>query len=143
MSNLTLSFGDNVRVRVTVVTEAAGLAGLPGQVHGFTTPSVTGITALGDVKDDRAFNVFFKAHDKDFWLAPELLEFVDHGVGTTMQVGKGPKMVRTADGKWEPAVDQATPGQAAVTVTDQSPAQAGASPVSSAPKKKAWWKFWE
>jgi hypothetical protein len=72
MSNSPLSFGDNVRVRVTAATEAAGLAGLAGQVHGFTTPSVTGITAIGDVKDDRAYNVFIKARGADFWFAPEL-----------------------------------------------------------------------
>jgi hypothetical protein len=46
-SNIT--FGDNVRLRSTPETEALGLAGQVGQVYGETTPSVTGVTVVGQI----------------------------------------------------------------------------------------------
>ena len=126
MSSAPFDFGDNVRVRVTAVTEAAGLAGLSGQVHGFTTPSVTGIPALGDVKNDRAYAVYITERSAAVWLAPELLALVDHGAGTVFQIKGGRKMVRTAEGKWEPVTSAAMPGE----------------PAAAPAQKKPWWKFW-
>ena len=46
MSDAQPGFGDNVRIRVTPETEAAGVAGLRGQVYGETTPSVTEVRRL-------------------------------------------------------------------------------------------------
>jgi hypothetical protein len=74
-----LSFGDNVSVRDTDLTRARGLAGLRGQVYGVTTPSATGVVVIGESTADIAFNVHFKALDQEFWFAPELLQFIDHG----------------------------------------------------------------
>jgi hypothetical protein len=96
-----ISFADNVRVRVTPVTEAAGVAGLHGQVYGVTTPSVTGVEVIGDVKDDTAVNVFFTEQNASHWFAPELLEFVDHAPGTEIRIANSPtKSVRTETGEW-------------------------------------------
>jgi len=103
MTNSTpISFGDNVRVRSTPETDGMELAGLTGEVRGETTPSAMGIEVIGEVKDDFAFNVFLEDRDEAYWFAPDLLEFVDHAVGTEMWIeGVSKKWVRTAAGDWE------------------------------------------
>lgn len=95
--------GDNVRIRRTPETEAAGCAGLAGQVYGFTTPSILEETVIGTLADDFALNVFFEDRGTSAWFAPELLEFVDHGAGTELTAGENPtkKFVRTAAGGWD------------------------------------------
>lgn len=108
-----ISFGDNVRIRSTPLTEEHGLAGLSGQVYGETTPSSTGVEVIGDLKADYAINVFFENQNKSYWFASELLEFVDYGAGTEIMLeGVPKKWVRAASGEW----------------IEQS--------------KKPWWKFW-
>jgi hypothetical protein len=62
------AFGDTVRVKKTPHTTEAGIAGLEGTVYGFTTPSVTGIAAIGPLADDFAINVHIDALDQDCWL---------------------------------------------------------------------------
>ena len=54
---------------------------MEGQVYGETTPSVTGIEVVGNLRDDFAINVFFESRDTSYWFAPELLEFLDHAEG--------------------------------------------------------------
>jgi hypothetical protein len=94
-------FGDNVRVRSTPLTQSAGYGGLAGVVHGFTTPSVTGVTVIGELVDDFALNVYFADRNEDAWFAPELLEFVDHAPGTEIRLEGVPKTwVRAASGEW-------------------------------------------
>jgi hypothetical protein len=113
-----ISFGDNVRVRKTPETEAAGVAVLEGQVYGETTPSVTNVEILGEPDSDFALNVYFEDRGGSFWFAPSLLEFIDHAPGTEIRLEGVPKhWTRAADGSWieESALD--TP-------------------------KKPWWKFW-
>ena len=95
----SISFGDRVRVRSTEITVERGIAGLVGQVYGQTTPSVTGVEVIGETKSDHAINVDFEGLGAEYWFAPELLEFVDHAPGTTIDIG-GKKRVRTADGNW-------------------------------------------
>ena len=108
-----ISFGDNVRVRSTPVTEECGLAGLSGQVYGETTPSVTGVEVIGEIKTDYAIDVFFESQKKSYWLTSELLEFVDHAAGTEITLeGVPKKWVRAPSGDW----------------IEHS--------------KKPWWKFW-
>ena len=114
---MSVSFGDNVRIRVTSETEAAGVAGLTGQVYGLTTPSVTGVEVIGTPSADSAINVHVEPHGQAFWFSPELVEFLDHAPGTEMHLkGSGKRWVRTEEGRWneEPASRQKTP----------------------------WWKFW-
>ena len=116
----SISFGDNVRVRSTPETESAGLAGLRGQVYGCTTPSQTGVEVVGELKNDYAVNVFFAASDEAYWLAPELLEFVDHAAGTEISLaGVAKKWVRTESGEWLES-ETGDPPQA----------------------RRPWWQFW-
>lgn len=64
---------ENVRIRPTPETEAAGVAGRMGNVAGFTQLSVTGVQAIGEVKDDLAFSVTFENPRMQLSLAPDLL----------------------------------------------------------------------
>ena len=97
-----ISFGDNVRVKETPVTEQAGVAGLAGNVHGETRPSVTNVDVIGEAKEDFALNVFFENRNESLWFAPELLDLVDHAPGTEITIkGIDKKWVRREDGKWD------------------------------------------
>jgi hypothetical protein len=111
MIDMPISFGDNVRVAATPETETAGLAGLTGQVYGHTTPSVTNVDVIGQLRDDFAINVHFDERDKSFWFVPELLECVDHGAGTEIALDGVPKKwTRNADGGWdESSTAESTP----------------------------------
>jgi len=113
---MNVSFGDNVRIRVTKETAAAGVAGLTGQVHGETTPSVTGVEVIGPLSDDFAIAVRFEERGETLWFAPELVEFLDHAPGTEIQLdGVAKKWTRTEEGDWkEESVEELRP----------------------------WWKFW-
>jgi hypothetical protein len=102
MTDQPISFGDTVRVRHTEATRAAGVAGLTGPVYGETTPSVTGVDVIGEVTGDYAINVYFKDREESLWFAPDLLEFVDHGVGAEITInGVNKKWTRTESGEWE------------------------------------------
>jgi hypothetical protein len=95
-------FGDLVRVRTTPVTQAAGLAERIGTVHGWSTPSLGYVRdVIGDPIDDVAIAVHFGDDKPAVWLAPDLVELVDHQPGTTMSIA-GQEFVRSADGGWDP-----------------------------------------
>ena len=94
-----IRLGDNVRVRSTPETGPLGLARKIGQVYGHTIPTVTCIKYIGETQQDLAFNVFFKDRNEAFWFAPELLEFIDPGAGTEVQMGSK-EWVRTEFGEW-------------------------------------------
>lgn len=112
-----LTFGDNVRVRTTAETEAAGVAGRFGQVYGMTTPSLFHVEILGTPEQDHAINVHLADLDEARWFAPHLLEFVDHGAGTEIRLGGIDKRwVRAANGEW---IEE-----------------------SLATPKRPWWRFW-
>ena len=97
-----IDVGDRVRVRSTPATVAAGIADRTGVVHGWTTPSLGyADDVIGDPVDDRAFNVKIDGSTDSFWLAGELVEYVDHGPGMTAVVG-GTTLIRQADGSWTP-----------------------------------------
>jgi hypothetical protein len=109
-----ITFGDNVRLRSTPETEALGVAGQVGQVYGETTPSVTGVTVVGQLVGDYALNVHFEGRTDTLWFAPELLEFVDHAAGAEIRLDGVPKKwTRSASGEWVESSD-----------------------------KKPWWRFW-
>ena len=102
MTDQPISFGDNVRVRNTAATRAAGVAGLTGPVYGETTPSVTGVDVIGELTSDYAINVYFEDRDESLWFAPDQLEFVDHGPGSEITIeGVDKKWTRTESGEWE------------------------------------------
>ncbi|MEM9652313.1 MAG: hypothetical protein AAGA65_09475 [Actinomycetota bacterium] len=109
-----ISFGDNVMVRATDATEAVGLALLRGQVFGQTVPSASGVDVVGDSGADYAINVHFEQLDRSVWFAPDCLELVNHGAGTTIAIdGVDKQWTRTEDGGW---------------------LEEGG--------RKPWWKFW-
>jgi hypothetical protein len=90
--------GDHVRIVSVPLTEELGYAGREGTCFGFTTPSITGVSVIGETSDDLALSVSFEGSDA-IWFAPELVEFLDHGAGTVAKVGNH-TYVRTADGDW-------------------------------------------
>jgi hypothetical protein len=96
---MEISFGDRVRIRSTEATETLGIAGQMGIVNGRTTPSVTGVDVIGSCSKDFAIAVTLEAQTKQLWFAEEVLEFVDHGAGTTVEVA-GRKLIRDEHGHW-------------------------------------------
>jgi hypothetical protein len=116
-NNTNISFGDNVRVRDEKIAKELGVTGLIGNIYGETTPSVTNVEVIGELLEDFAFNVFFEELNKSYWLAPQLLEFVDHSPGSEITLDGVPKKwTRNEAGEWiESNIDN---------------------------KKKPWWKFW-
>jgi hypothetical protein len=114
---MTAGFGDNVRIVSTPATDALGLSGKLGVVHGFTTPSATGVEVIGH-NEDYALNVYFEDRAEGFWFADDLVEFVDHAPGTEFTVGSV-KLIRREDGEW-------------VEPSDSRPT----------PRGRPWWKFW-
>jgi hypothetical protein len=92
---------DNVRVVATPETESRGFAGRTASCHGFTMPSITshGLDAIGSTDADLVFNLYFEDTEEDAWFAPDLVEFVDHGPGLTIEIADK-KFIRTADGGW-------------------------------------------
>ncbi len=114
-----VSMFDSVRIRSTPLTVERGLANLEGQVYGETTPSVTDVEVIGEVRDDYAINVHFDGRDEDLWFADDLVEFVDHAAGTEIRYECVPgKWIRSSDGQW---VEE---------------------PAPSEPLTRPWWKFW-
>jgi hypothetical protein len=112
----TISFGDRVRVRITPEATAAGLAGLEGDVYGFTTPSVTSVMVIGAHGEDYALNVSFGEKKETFWFAEDQLEFISHSPGTEIRVGGvQKKWVRAESGEW---IEHSTA------------------------KTKPWWRIW-
>lgn len=71
-----ISFGDNVRIRATPLTELE-LAGSVGQVYGETTPPVIGVGVIGGSREDYAINVFFDHRKESYWFVAELLKLTD------------------------------------------------------------------
>jgi hypothetical protein len=108
------AFGDIVRVSENVHTVQAGIAGLEGVVHGFTTPSATGIRVVGQLEEDFAINVYIEALSQGFWLDPAYVELVSRPDVLKFGVaGKTIRVTRTADGYVEEIV-----------------------------RERPWWKFW-
>lgn len=73
---MTISFGDNVKILSCNKTDELGLTGKVGEVLGETTPSSTGVTYIGDDKDDYVINVAFEELNTEYWIVPDLLELV-------------------------------------------------------------------
>lgn len=97
-----ISFGDNVRIRRTPETELLGIADRVGNVYDETTPSESRVEVIGELAADYALNVYFDFMDRSFWLAPHMLEFVNHAPGTEIHVHGSPfKSVRQRDGSWK------------------------------------------
>ena len=97
-----VSYGDNVRILRTVETERLGIAEMIGNVYGETTPSDSRVEVVGKLESDYALHVYFDTLDRSYWIAPQLLEFVNHAPGTEIHVHGSPfKSVRQPDGSWK------------------------------------------
>jgi hypothetical protein len=96
---MEITFGDRVRIRPTETTEILGVAGQMGIVNGRTTPSITRVDVIGNSYKDLAIAVALEAQTEQLWFAEEVLEFVDHGAGTTVEVA-GRKLIRDEHGHW-------------------------------------------
>jgi hypothetical protein len=92
-------FGDRVRIRASSETVAAGVAGLEGEIYGFTTPSTTGVQVIGGAPDDYALNVSLESTDATLWVRPDLVELLHHNAGVEVVVGNM-KLIRQTDGSW-------------------------------------------
>jgi hypothetical protein len=96
-----VSFGDRVRIKVSAETERLGSAGREGQVLGETIPSEMGVSAIGPLTDDCAFNVHFDELNDSYWCSEGLLEMIDCGAGTVISLaGSDTEWVRQANGEW-------------------------------------------
>ena len=84
-------------------------------MYGETTPSVTAVEVIGEVRNDYAINVAIEGIGSELWFAPELLELVDHAEGTEIVIGSY-RAVRKADGTWD---------------------------ESGTNTSKEWWQFWK
>ena len=94
-------FADRVRIKSSEETQRLGLAGLEGIVHGWTTPSITGVEVVGDRGGDHAVNVHFDELGEGFWFAGDLVETIDHGAGTVVtRDGVDKEWVRLPNGEW-------------------------------------------
>jgi hypothetical protein len=96
---MQVSFGDNVRFRSTPVTEQLGLAGQLGTINGESVPSSSGVVVEGPCPADLAVNVVVEGRSGSIWIAPDHIEFVDHGAGQEMTIGKK-RFIRSASGQW-------------------------------------------
>jgi len=112
---MAVSFGDNVRVLSSPVTDEAGIGGYRGVIYGETRPSSSGVSVLGQLDQDYAVNVFVEELKRSFWLDPSHVEFLDHGAGAEITIKGSPhKSVRQSDGSW----------------------------VEVKNSRKHWWRFW-
>ena len=114
---MAVGFGDTVRILESPETLEKGVSGLIGSVYGETTPSATSVEVIGDDLSDFALNVHFEELEGEFWFVPELVEFVDHGVGQSITLdGVDKEWVRSETGEW---LERGTVRET-----------------------KRWWKFW-
>jgi hypothetical protein len=96
---MNITFGDNVRIKTTPVTQQLELAGLIGQIYGETKPSISGAVVTGPCTDDYALNIVIKDRPDSIWLAPEFVELFDHAPGTEISIGNK-RFVRSESGEW-------------------------------------------
>ena len=113
--NHRISFGDQVRIVSTELTETLSLAGLTGTVFGQTKPSHSQVEVIGTSGDDYAVNVFFADRGEGFWFKEELVELVSACVVHKITID-GVDVVLTP------------------SATDQQPSQGRAVP------RKSWWQ---
>jgi hypothetical protein len=97
-SNRQADLGDLVRIADEPETRAAGYADRTGTCYGFTTPSVTGIEAIGQGAEDTALNVGFD-DGSAAWFNPSLVIFVDVNAGQVATIGDK-RVVRLPSGEW-------------------------------------------
>ena len=83
----SFGFGDTVRIKQTEQMLKAQIAGLEGEILGFTTPSVSGVVVTGQITADFAWNIHVHSIGQEFWLDPSNIEFVSRPDVMEMTVG--------------------------------------------------------
>lgn len=97
-----MNFGSTVSIKVTPETLELELADRKGQVHGWTTPSITGVEVIGDQSVDSAVGVFIEHLEEVFWFSDGLLTLVDDGTGTVISLdGVDTEFELQSDGEWK------------------------------------------
>lgn len=89
-----------VRIKESPETKRLGLAGKIGEVWGWTTPSSSRVSVVGEVAEDYAVSIHFEDISEAFWLSPELLERLDHHPGLEATIG-GKRIFYTPDARWQ------------------------------------------
>jgi hypothetical protein len=90
-----IGFADYVRIKISDETQRLDLAGRKGQIYGFTTPSSTGVPVIGSLNDDYAVNIYFEELEAGFWFTRDLIDPIDHGVGTVVSLaGQGTEWIK-------------------------------------------------
>jgi len=85
--NPSFAFCDTVRIIATPATIAAGVAGLEGDVHGFSVPSASGVVVVDATDIDFAFGVYIEQLGEAIWLEPRSLELVSRPHQMAFTVG--------------------------------------------------------
>jgi hypothetical protein len=111
------TFGNTVKIKSSPETEKSDTAEKIGEIYGETTPSVTGVDVIGNLKRDYAVNVYFKDTKTSLWFDEDLLEVINSGEDSIMTLGDK-SFIKTKSGDWIPHK------------TNRS--------VST----KKWWQFW-
>ncbi|MBN1469397.1 MAG: hypothetical protein JXM74_10410 [Fusobacteriaceae bacterium] len=94
-----ISFGDTVRIISTDLTKKFNINDKIGQVYGETIPSITNVKVIGNNNDDFAFNIQIDDCN-EYWISPDLLEFINHTSGTEINIGSY-SATRTVSGEWK------------------------------------------
>lgn len=92
---------DLVRIKGSPETDRLGLSGKIGHIYGFTTPSVTNPSVIGDLREDYALNVYFEDTRQQLWFAHQLIEYLDHDPSLEATIGGRRRLFYTSDGRWE------------------------------------------
>ena len=96
---MKIEFGDNVKFVDNEITRKAGIALKDGVCVGFTTPSRTDISYIGNTELDYALSIELNENSETIWATQDLLMFVDHGEGQEITIGNT-RATRRADGSW-------------------------------------------
>lgn len=107
-----------VRIRAIPETTALSLAGLVGEVYGWSVPSSSGVEPIiGPIPDDFVISVYLEARGEQIWIAPEWTDNLGDGTGREGRFAGVPvTWVQRPDGEWEELPQGTEPGQ----VTDAS-----------------------
>jgi hypothetical protein len=102
-----------VRIRAIPETTALGLAGLVGEVYGWSVPSSTGVSPIiGPVPSDFVISVYLADRGEQVWIAPEWTDDMGDGTGRTAPLAGVPvHWVQRADDEWEELPAGTEPGE--------------------------------
>jgi hypothetical protein len=95
----SFAMGTRVRVRPDSATDAVGIGGQVGVVHGLTKPSLSRVDVVGILQTDQAVHVYFDSLHKGFWVPVELVEFVGQAPETVFMLkGVAKQWTQTSSG---------------------------------------------